>query len=226
MTESLIAALICKDERFCRLLENELAFLGIPAVSHPAPPPAADGICLILWDCDSSPAEDGVATAMACDCPLLLFGRAAPNPDPTAENILFLRRPFALAELEKGLRRLLDDLLPALGASRALCAPFTPPSPPKASPPQSPLLTARDGTVTVGDTTVTLTPAEWAIFEYLYNRQGDVISRDTLSSLLGGGGNSVDVYICHLRTKIEKPLGRRMIHTVRGVGYRLELPSL
>ena len=32
----------------------------------------------------------------------------------------------------------------------------------------------------------------------------------------------VDVYVCRLRAKIEKPLGRRMIRTVRGVGYTLE----
>lgn len=216
MNGSLVAAMICRDERFCRLLENELAFLGIPAVSHPAPPTATDGICLILWDCDSSPAEDGVATAMACDCPLLLFGRAAPNPDPTAENILFLRRPFALVDLEKAVCTLSGDLLPARFAS------YTSPAPPKTGCPTEPNLTACDGIITIGDRTIPLTPAEWAIFKHLYDHRGDSIPRDTLASLLGGGGNSVDVYICHLRTKIEKPLGRRMIHTVRGVGYRMD----
>lgn len=226
MSESLIGSIVCGDERFCRLLENELAFLGIPAVSHSTEPTATDGICLILWDSDSAPAHRGISLAASCGCPLLLLGREIPTPDPTAENILFLRRPFALAELEKVLRRLLGEILPALGSARVLCAPCAPPTPPKESVPQEPLLTARDGTVTVGDKTVTLTPAEWAVFAYLYDHRGEAIPRDALASLLGGGGNSVDVYICHLRTKIEKPLGRRLIQTVRGVGYRLELPSL
>ena len=223
MTESLVAAIICRDERFCRLLENELVFLGIPAISHSTEPTATDGICLILWDCDSAPADKGIALAAACGCPLLLFGRMIPTPDPTAESIPFLRRPFALAELEKVLRKLSGEILPAIGTPRA---PYAPPSPPKASIPQTPLLTARDGAVTAGDKTVTLTPAEWAVFEHLYNHRGEAVPRDALTSLLGGGGNSVDVYICHLRTKIEKPLGRRLIQTVRGVGYRLELPTL
>ena len=50
-----------------------------------------------------------------------------------------------------------------------------------------------------------------------------VVPRAELATLLGGGGNSVEVYVCKLRAKIEKPLGRRMIHTVRGKGYRLEI---
>ncbi len=213
MIETRIGSVVCGDERLCRLLENELANLGIHAVSRHHAPTVADGIRMLLWDCDSAPAEDGVATAKACDCPLLLFGRTAPNPDPTAENTLFLRRPFALTDLEKALRKLSGEALPA---------PYTPPSPPKASTPAELLLAACDGTVQIGDRTVPLTPAEWAIFKHLYDRRGEPIPRDTLASLLGGGGNSVDVYICHLRTKIEKPLGRRMIHTVRGVGYRMD----
>ncbi len=222
MTETRIGLIVCEDERLCRLLENELAYLGIPAISHPTEPTATDGIYLILWDCDSASAEKGISLSTVCGCPLLLFGRRIPDPDPTAENILFLRRPFALAELEKVLRKLSGEMLPTLGAPRTPCAPYAPPSPPKESPPAKPFLTARDGMVTVGDKTIPLTPAEWAVFEHLYNHRGEPVHRDTLASLLGGGGNSVDVYICHLRTKIEKPLGRRMIHTVRGVGYRMD----
>ncbi len=216
MTETRVNLIVCKDERLCRLLENELGNLGIHAVSRHHAPAADDGIRMLLWDCDNIPAAEGIATATAHDCPLLLFGRSIPDPDPTAENVLFLRRPFALADLEKAVRTLSGDVLPAR------FAPYTSPAPPKTSSPTEPLLTACDGTVTIGDRSIPLTPAEWAIFKHLYDHRGEPIPRDTLASLLGGGGNSVDVYICHLRTKIEKPLGRRMIHTVRGVGYRMD----
>ena len=70
---------------------------------------------------------------------------------------------------------------------------------------------------------VPLTPAETALLECLYAHRGEAVSREELATLLEGGGNSVEVYICKLRAKIEKPLGRRMILTVRGKGYRLEI---
>ena len=215
MIDHPIGYIVCEDERLCRLLENELAYLGIRGISGHTVSATDSPIRIFLWDCDSAPAEEGVATAHTYGCPILLFGRSTPEID-FPEMVSFLRRPFALTELEKTLRRLCGEVLPGLRA------PYAPPSPPKASTPTEPLLTAGDGRVTLGDRTVTLTPAEWAIFKHLYDRRGDSVPRDTLASLLGGGGNSVDVYICHLRTKIEKPLGRRMIHTVRGVGYRLD----
>jgi DNA-binding response OmpR family regulator len=83
-------------------------------------------------------------------------------------------------------------------------------------------MTWENGVLTVQGSPVPLTPAEAAILDRLYVHRGEVVSREELSALLGGGGNSVEVYVCKLRAKIEKPLGRRMIHTVRGVGYRLE----
>jgi len=70
-----------------------------------------------------------------------------------------------------------------------------------------------------------MTPAEYAILERLYARRGEAVTREELAALLGGGGNSVEVYICKLRAKLEKPLGRRLILTVRGVGYRMEFET-
>ena len=210
-----IGCIVCTDERLCRLLENELAYLGIHALSHREAPDVADGISILLWDCDSTPSGEGVTAAHAHGCPILLFGRATPEIE-LPETALFLRRPFALTELEKALHRLCAEV------PSGLRTPYAPPSPPQTIPPATPLLTACDGKVTIGDKTVPLTPAEWEIFKYLYDHRGEAVPRDTRAPLLGGGGNSVDVYICHLRTKIEKPLGRRMIHTVRGIGYRLD----
>ena len=38
----------------------------------------------------------------------------------------------------------------------------------------------------------------------------------------GGGSNVVDVSVRYLRDKVDRPFGRDTIHTVRGVGYRLD----
>ena len=223
MTGNRIGLIICPDERLCRLLENELNYLGITSVSmSTAQLPQAslpdNRPLVVLWDCDSFPADEGICAARARECPILLFGHNSLEIPQASDHVRFLRRPFALSELEKALQNLTADasgLRSPAGAPARSSVPLAP---------ITPLLSLADkpGTVRANGRSISLTPAEWAIFECLYNHRGDVVPRETLASLLGGGGNSADVYVCHLRTKIEKPLGRRMIHTVRGVGYRLD----
>jgi two-component system OmpR family response regulator len=76
----------------------------------------------------------------------------------------------------------------------------------------------------LGDSTVHLTPSEAAILRLLVARRGEAVSREELRETLKGHGesNKLEVYLCFLRRKIERPLGLHMITTVRGVGYRLE----
>ncbi len=214
------AQIICGDERLCRLLENELVYLGVIARSFPAPP-RPEGLCLLLWDGDSLPPDEGLAYAEACGCPVLLFARETQDLPVPGEEVGCLRRPFSLSELEKALRRLLEARpSPATAADETSIGATEAARVSSAS-----ALTAQNGSVTVGGRTIPLTRAEWDIFSCLYRSLGRPVPRDELASLLEGGGNSVDVYICRLRTKIEKPLGRRMIRTVRGVGYQLDIPE-
>lgn len=67
-----------------------------------------------------------------------------------------------------------------------------------------------------------LTAREWAVLEALVRRSGRIVPKGDLEALvLGLGGevssNSIEVHVCRLRRK----LGRSLIQTVRGVGYRL-----
>lgn len=79
----------------------------------------------------------------------------------------------------------------------------------------------------VGEERITLSANEWAMLNMLCKaaERGDAVSREELGSAMGHevdeGGNIVDVYICHLRRKIEEPFGRRLIFTVRGFGYSM-----
>ena len=217
--------ILCRDPRLSRLLETELAYLGVPTSVYPTLPPPSEGICLVVADGDAFGDEVCLSLAAACACPLLVFGREerelplaeAPADQPSA---VFLRRPFALTALEKAVRRLLPHNPYPHPISDVAAAPTSPPRP---VPPAFPALTVRDGVVTVGAHTVTLTPTEQTILEYLLSHAARTVTREELSALLEGGGNIVDVYVCRLRAKIEKPLGRRMIHTVRGVGYRWDV---
>ncbi len=71
---------------------------------------------------------------------------------------------------------------------------------------------------------IDLTPKEYAVLEYLMRHEGRVMSRTLITEYAWGyhfdpGTNIVDVVINHLRKKIDAPHERKMITTVRGVGY-------
>jgi two-component system OmpR family response regulator len=77
-----------------------------------------------------------------------------------------------------------------------------------------------------GEEEVTLTSREMALLEFLLRRRGDVASkREILEQVwdyeFPGDPNIVEVYIGHLRKKLDRPFGRRAIETIRGAGYRL-----
>jgi two-component system, OmpR family, response regulator len=75
-----------------------------------------------------------------------------------------------------------------------------------------------------GDELIDLTPKEYAVLEYLMRHPGKVMSRTLITEYAWGyhfdpGTNIVDVVINHLRKKIDANYERKLITTVRGVGY-------
>ncbi|MFE5670846.1 response regulator transcription factor [Agromyces sp. NPDC056523] len=77
-----------------------------------------------------------------------------------------------------------------------------------------------------GDTPVDLTAREFAVLEFLMRRAGEVVSkREILEGVwdfdFDGDPNIVEVYIRHLRNKVDRPFARDDIQTLRGAGYRL-----
>ncbi|MBO9052272.1 response regulator transcription factor [Curtobacterium flaccumfaciens] len=81
-------------------------------------------------------------------------------------------------------------------------------------------------TVARGETPVELTSREFAVLEYLARHPGQVRSkRDVIENVwdvdFQGDPNIVEVYVGHLRRKLDRPFGRAAIETVRGAGYRL-----
>ncbi|HET8771668.1 MAG TPA: response regulator transcription factor [Gemmatimonadaceae bacterium] len=74
---------------------------------------------------------------------------------------------------------------------------------------------------------VELTPKEFLVLEYLARHAGRVLSRTLITEYAWGyhfdpGTNIVDVVINHLRKKIDAPHRKKLITTVRGVGYVLK----
>jgi two-component system OmpR family response regulator len=82
--------------------------------------------------------------------------------------------------------------------------------------------------VTRGDAVIEVTAREFAVLEFLIRRAGDVVSkREILEAVwdfaFEGDPNIVEVYIGHLRNKLDRPFGRQAIETLRGAGYRLAM---
>jgi two-component system, OmpR family, response regulator len=77
-----------------------------------------------------------------------------------------------------------------------------------------------------GDSEVRLTARELSLLEFLLRRKGEVVSkREILEHVwdydFEGDPNIVEVYIRHLRNKLDRPFGRSSLATSRGAGYRL-----
>jgi len=75
---------------------------------------------------------------------------------------------------------------------------------------------------------VDLTTREYALLEYLVQHAGQPVSRGALmqhvwKAATNTPSNVVDVYINYLRHKVDDGFACRLIHTARGVGYRLAL---
>ena len=78
-----------------------------------------------------------------------------------------------------------------------------------------------------GDIEVELTLKEYALLEYLLRNPNRVLSRTLIAEHVWSQSfdtetNVVDVYINHLRNKLDTDPSKRLIHTVRGVGYVLK----
>jgi DNA-binding response OmpR family regulator len=74
--------------------------------------------------------------------------------------------------------------------------------------------------------TIVLTPKEYGLLEYLATSPGRVFSRTMIiehvwDQSFEGLTNIVDVYVRHLRSKVDDPFPTKLIKTVRGVGYGL-----
>lgn len=77
-----------------------------------------------------------------------------------------------------------------------------------------------------GGTRIALTGKEYALLEYLMAHAGRVLSRTMIiehvwDESFEGLTNIVDVYVRHLRAKVDDPFPIKLIRTVRGVGYSL-----
>ena len=124
----------------------------------------------------------------------------------------YLTKPFAFVELLARIRAILR----------------------RGEPERTAELTAADLTldpvtraVQRGGKEIELTSKEHALLEYLLRNKGRVLTRSLISEHVWGyqfdtGTNAVSVYVNYLRNKIDSGHDKKLIHTIRGVGYVLK----
>jgi two-component system OmpR family response regulator len=74
---------------------------------------------------------------------------------------------------------------------------------------------------------VALTAREFAVLEFMLRHCGEVVTKSEILNnvwdfAFEGDPNIVEVYIRHLRKKLDEPFGLQLIQTIRGAGYRLD----
>ena len=88
-------------------------------------------------------------------------------------------------------------------------------------------LNLTDRTAERGGEAIELQPREFGLLEYLMRNPGRVITKTAILEHVYDYSfdpqtNVVDVLVCRLRNRIDKPFDQKLIHTVRGVGYVLK----
>ncbi|MEU2711372.1 response regulator transcription factor [Streptomyces sp. NPDC007205] len=127
----------------------------------------------------------------------------------------YLAKPFALDELAARLRALLRRAGPAEPAPSAQLR-FA-----------DLVVDPHTRTGQRGGRRLEFTRTEWSLLDLLLRHPGQVLERETIMRWvwgrdLGPDSNSLAVYIGYLRRKLEADGASRLVHTVHGVGYRLD----
>jgi two-component system response regulator MprA len=88
-------------------------------------------------------------------------------------------------------------------------------------------LELRGGVAVRSGREISLTATEYRLLRALMTHPGELLTRDALMDGVWGfdaGSNALDVYVGYLRRKLEAGGEPRLIHTVRGIGFRLGDP--
>ncbi|MGH9589800.1 MAG: winged helix-turn-helix domain-containing protein [Terracidiphilus sp.] len=159
------------------------------------------------------------------------------HPGLSTVPIIFLTARASENDRVLGLEQGADDYITKPFGTRELVARvkavlrrFERPSEPAITSFEDVVIDANAMQLRVGGEITTTTATEFRLLDYLARHPGRVFSRDRLLDAVWGDARfvtprSVDVYVRRIREKIEiDPENPRYLQTVRGAGYRFEIP--
>ena len=203
---------ISDDVRFTRMLKLELDKFGIESVTEDAELPAEARLYTVI-DLDASATE--VVSEYASDSCVIGYSAFYSHEIPEKSGLcnVFLHRPFPIAHFISAFEQ---DGKP-LEQERKV----------KSTLHQKKYhyltVDSTEKTAIWGEMRIPLSENEYKVLSVLCENRGETVDRDRIYALLGAEeGNMGDVYICHLRRKIDNQLGLKLIYTVRGKGYMLK----
>lgn len=199
-------SVVSKDELFASMLCLEIESMGN---EYKAVNERAELVIIDLDSCD---------TDSACEAQIIGFSRNESSlPKNVAEKCCaVLHRPFLLEELKKLVKDIVIKRAPMDDAPVKKHVPEASQS--------SFELDRAESLVDIDGEKIHLSANEYAVLEKLYENQALPVSREELNETLSSsGGNMCDVYVCHLRSKLERDGNRKFIFTVRGKGYMLKI---
>ena len=152
--------------------------------------------------------SDGNTTPILMLTALDATGDIVTGLDAGAED--YLSKPFSFLELLARLRALLRRGKPQPVTVRV----------------SDLAMNTASRTVTRNGALITLTKTEYTLLEILMRNAGHVVSREEIVKVVWNSRtsieqNSIDVFVRSLRVKIDHDAGHKLIHTVRGFGYKL-----
>lgn len=212
--------LVTDDEALCHLIELEAREIALPMLTVRELPHERSLMSeqAVILDLDSA---GGMQAALygQTDAAIGLCHSATALPDMLLTRVLYLlERPFLTSELRALLGQLRRGELSMVRPADELD-----------SGTDVVLSLEGEATLLCNGRRILLTPKEAVLIKCLLEHRGEVVTREQLRECLHtpdkkqtDDTNKTEVYLCYLRRKLEKPTGRKMITTVRGVGYRLE----
>lgn len=184
-----------EDRIFGGLIESEIKKLGKSVTQQ------GESCILLIVDADSPNSNKALSDILHTFTVGISY-----QPEALSGFDSYLRRPLSLKELRETVNALFERKVSA-------------PSEKEAESDEIILLSDRKSVLLNGNK-IGLTPNEFILLEHLITHRGNAVSREKIKELLGGDGNTPDVYICMLRKKLT--VNRRSpIVTLRGKGYKI-----
>ena len=208
-----VARIVSEDSRFARMLAIELLAAGIE-ITESFGGDNLGAVYYVIADLDTCSYDELLIFTKNS----VLIGFSKESNDSVLEKSVicedYLKRPF-----------LIKDFLSLFGETgtnyRRLNTEFTVKNSTKNNISLS--VSEVDKSAVWGDLLIPLSDNEYKVLSLLCKNRREVVERERIYAELGAEeGNMGDVYICHLRKKIDNKLGVKLIYTVRGKGYMLK----